>query len=333
MSSIVFLEYILQGDTNAGNFVNATEFAFVLLQSIPQRLDLTRMRFLSFRASWLSHFQHALLWVSMSIFANYVFAFNISVPVHTLFRSCNVIGSLALGWLAFGQKYTIKQIGCVLVITIGIFLCSISDAKNIVDRVSCSGAGCGSAGETSAKKVDQRVVDEYYSRWCLGVAMLVCVQLLQATLGHTQAMFYQKFRDKGTRDELADEYLFTSHIASFVGVAVLWEDIVSSARLAAATPVVATWLPIPTRLCWVGLNNIAQLLCIKGVFRMSAYYPPLTVNITLTLRKFLSLVFSIIWFRNPWTHLHSISALMVFGGVFVYSQCPRSATVEHKKME
>merc|ERR1712187_1070541 len=88
-----------------------------------------------------------------------------------------------------------------------------------------------------------------------------------------------------------------------------------------ATPVLHPWLPLPRRLAWMVLNNLTQLACIKGVFRLSANFSPLTVNVTLSVRKFLSVVVSIIWFRNPWTNLHSIATVAIFGGVFAYSQC------------
>mmetsp|Transcript_48648 Transcript_48648/g.122751 ORF Transcript_48648/g.122751 Transcript_48648/m.122751 type:complete len:357 (+) Transcript_48648:76-1146(+) len=310
MSSIVFMEYVLKGDPEAGNFINATEFVFVLLQSIPGRLEPQTWRFRPLRATWLSHIQHAVLWVSMSTLANYVFAFNISVPIHTLFRSCNIIASLVLGFFFFGQRYSFRQIVFVLVITVGIFLASIGDAQKFLSGATCNDCAPGSSSNMSSEEL---------GKWGVGIVMLVCVQLFQATLGHTQAVFYRRFQDKGSRDELADEYLFTSHIVSLLMILALWEDISRSARLAFATPVLHPLLPLPRRLAWMVLNNLTQLACIKGVFRLSANFSPLTVNVTLSVRKFLSVVLSAVWFGNPWTSLHSIATMMIFGGVFAYS--------------
>lgn len=319
MSSIVFMEYVLKGDQNAGNFINATEFVFVLVQSIPGRLEARTWRPRCLKASWSSHAQHALLWVSMSTLANYVFAFNISVPIHTLFRSCNVIASLILGRLFFAHVYSVKQVACVIVITIGIFLASIGDASKFWASTTC--ADCGHVPKW-------HMSSDALGTWTLGIGMLVCVQLFQATLGHTQAIFYRRFQDKATRNELADEYLFTSHVASLLMIVVLWEDICRSAKLAAATPILSPWVPVPRRLAWMVLNNLTQLACIKGVFRLSAHYSPLTVNIALSVRKFLSVVVSATWFGNPWTGLHSIATLAIFGGVFAYSQCQAPAVAK-----
>lgn len=312
MSSIVFMEYLLKSDPNAGNFLNATEFVFVLLQSIPGRLESgSWVRFRSLRATWLSHIQHAVLWVSMSTLANYVFAYNISVPIHTLFRSCNVIASLILGYLFFGGRYTLRQLACVLVITVGIFLASIGDSRKFRPGGSCTDCGHAPSPAMSSEEI---------ARWGSGIAMLVCVQMLQATLGHVQNSFYRRFEDRGSRNQLADEYLFTSHIVSLLMILVLWEDIKGSAWKAYHSPPMAP-LPVPRSLVFMVLNNLTQLACIKGVFRLSAHCSPLTVNITLSVRKFLSVVISATWFGNPWTHLHSVATVAIFGGVFAYSQC------------
>lgn len=319
MSSIVFMEYVLKGDATAGPFLNATEFIFVLVQSIPGRLVPGSLQLRPLHASKMSHLQHAVLWVLMSTLTNYAFAFNISVPIHTLFRSCNVIASVILGFLMFGQSYSMKQLACVCIITGGIFLGSIGDASALTG--GCSGLDCGPAKTPSQSSHDLTI-------WFCGIGILVVCQLIQATLGHAQAIFYKRFQTVAPRNELADEYLFTAHVCSLVMVLALWKDIAHSAELAMATPPLFAMVPVPRRLVWLLLNNASQLMCIKGVFRMSAYYAPLTVNITLSVRKFLSVLFSIVWFGNAWTSLHSASTVAIFGGVFAYSQCPSPAPVE-----
>ena len=114
--------------------------------------------------------------------ANYVFAFNITVPIHTLFRSCNVIGSVALGWLLFDQRYSLPQLSCVLVITVGISLCSIGDAQSH----NCS--NCDWLPRFDGSK------NSDVATWACGIGLLCVCQLLQAALGHTQAIFYRRYQ-------------------------------------------------------------------------------------------------------------------------------------------
>jgi len=324
MSAIIAMEYVLKDDPNAGNLLTLTEFAFVMFQSIPGRMEAKAGGGYGFRPllmPWVSHAQHAALWVSMSVLANYVFGFNITVPIHTLFRSCNVIASVLLGWLAFQQRYSLPQVACILVITVGIFLGSMGDAKKFAASSQC--LDCGDA--LPAKSSSPAGGEGDFAIWCFGVGMLVVVQMLQALLGHTQAIFYKRFQDKGSRNELSEEFLFTSHVVSFLPFVLLWEDILVAAGSALQSPPVHPLLPVPTRIAWLLVNNLCQTICIKGVFRLSAHYSPLTVNITLSVRKFLSVVVSILWFGNPWTGLHSVATAAIFGGVFAYSQCPPPA--------
>lgn len=327
MSSIIFMEYVLKGDTTAGPFLNATEFVFVLIQSIPGRMTPGTLRLRPLFATWTSHAQHGALWVCMSTLTNYAFAFNISVPIHTLFRSCNVIASVILGWLLFGQRYSPKQLLCVCVITVGIFLGSIGDAKAISS--GCDGIDCGPAPSPAQNSQELAI-------WGAGIGILICCQIIQAILGHSQAVFYKKFQDKAPRNQLADEYLFSAHVLSLLMIVGLWKDIAHSARLAFDSPPIPGFVPLPQQMVWLLLNNASQLVCIKGVFRLSAHYSPLTVNITLSVRKFLSVMFSIVWFGNAWTSLHSASTLAIFGGVFAYSQCAAPAPLavtDEKKAE
>lgn len=306
LSAVIAMEYVLKANPKAGNLLSLSEFAFVLIQSLPSRFTSSGLRPLQMPIK--SHAYHAALWVSMSVLANVAFSFNISVPIHTLFRSCNVIASVLLGYMLFEQRYSLKQLACVLCITMGIFLGSLGDAKQFFGCSDCDGRAAATSG------------DEGLARWSIGIALLVFVQMLQGFLGHTQALLYKRHSDCGAKSELAEEFLFTSHLVSFFPFIFLWEDVALAGSLAWNSSSF-TYVPIPQQLVFFMANNLCQLVCIKGVFRLSAHFSPLTVNITLSVRKFLSVVVSILWFGNAWTTLHSIATVLIFGGVFAYSQC------------
>ncbi|XP_042243421.1 UDP-xylose and UDP-N-acetylglucosamine transporter-like [Homarus americanus] len=59
-------------------------------------------------------------------------------------------------------------------------------------------------------------------------------------------------------------------------------------------------------------------LCVSSVFRLTSECTALTVTLVLTLRKFLSLVFSIIYFQNPFTLHHWLGTFMVFNGTLLF---------------
>jgi hypothetical protein len=78
---------------------------------------------------------------------------------------------------------------------------------------------------------------------------------------------------------------------------------------------------------YVAVNIASQLLCIVGVYRLQSQSDPLTVNVVLTVRKFVSLMLSIVAFGNTFTAFHWVGAVCVFGGAVLYGQQPPAAAV------
>lgn len=74
-------------------------------------------------------------------------------------------------------------------------------------------------------------------------------------------------------------------------------------------------------LMWVYLagNVVTQWVCISGVFKMTGAAGALGMTLTISIRKFVSLLLSIWFFRNPFTPRHWIATALVFGGTLAYS--------------
>lgn len=66
-------------------------------------------------------------------------------------------------------------------------------------------------------------------------------------------------------------------------------------------------------------NTMTQYVCISSVFVLTTECASLTVTLVLTLRKFVSLIISIIYFKNPFTIWHWIGTLLVFSGTFMFT--------------
>merc|ERR1719309_883518 len=69
-------------------------------------------------------------------------------------------------------------------------------------------------------------------------------------------------------------------------------------------------------------NVVPQYLCICAVFVLTAECPNLTATLVLTCRKFLSLLFSIWYFQNPFSLTHWVGTALVFGGIILFSDIP-----------
>jgi UDP-xylose/UDP-N-acetylglucosamine transporter B4 len=235
----------------------------------------------------------------MSILVNYAYAFDISVPIHTVFRSCNIISSVLLGYCFLGMTYSMRELTCVVAVTGGLMLATV--------------------GEWEQTRAD--------SLFAIGVTVLTTVLFLQAWLGHMQHRFYERYGKQGiSRATLAEEFLFYSHAASLVPMVFLRGHIEEHLSNLMSTAPLAFLPGIPAGIVWLILNLLTQAICIKGVFYLSASYSPLTVNLTLSVRKFCSVLLSVVLFNNPWGWKHVVASLLIFGGVFVYFNGPKEKT-------
>lgn len=92
--------------------------------------------------------------------------------------------------------------------------------------------------------------------------------------------------------------------------------------------------PSPSRLAWfpvlsnVGFpimwaylicNMFTQYFCIRSVFILTTECSSLVVTLVITLRKFVSLLISIVYFHNEFTFYHSVGTACVFLGTFLFS--------------
>merc|ERR1712106_279639 len=140
-----------------------------------------------------------------------------------------------------------------------------------------------------------------------------------ARMGIYQEVIYGKF-GKHPR-----EALFYTHALPLPGFLLLAPDILSHFNiLMASAPIVIPILNIsmPSMLLYLLGNVITQFICISAVFVLTTECASLTVTLVVTLRKFLSLLFSIWYFQNPFTTGHWLGTALVFGGTILFSDIP-----------
>ncbi|XP_016100982.1 UDP-xylose and UDP-N-acetylglucosamine transporter-like [Sinocyclocheilus grahami] len=79
-------------------------------------------------------------------------------------------------------------------------------------------------------------------------------------------------------------------------------------------------LSVPVMWLYLLMNVITQYVCIRGVFILTTECASLTVTLVVTLRKFLSLIISILYFHNPFTAWHWVGTAVVFLGTLLYTE-------------
>ncbi len=81
---------------------------------------------------------------------------------------------------------------------------------------------------------------------------------------------------------------------------------------------------MPVLWAYLVLNTLTQYVCISSVFVLTTECASLTVTLVLTLRKFTSLIISIIYFGNAFTIWHWIGTVLVFAGTLMFSNIVKS---------
>ncbi|CAB1322703.1 unnamed protein product [Coregonus sp. 'balchen'] len=70
----------------------------------------------------------------------------------------------------------------------------------------------------------------------------------------------------------------------------------------------------------MGIFQETLYVCIRGVFILTTECASLTVTLVVTLRKFISLIISILYFKNPFTAWHWVGTAVVFLGTLIYTE-------------
>ena len=340
--NVITLEFIVQKEKNIGYLLTFFQFTFVALCALLWVFDFRHCRWRPFqlpfgRMLWLSF----LFWV-VSALNNAIFMFDISIPVHTTFRSSSLMVSMVLGWALFRKQYSAAQILCAVAITVGIFAMTM-EAKRRSDEEKLLTATRPTTTTATISDVGldggtvESFTDSLWQHPMIGIALLSVSTILAAVLGVMQESMLSKFRGLTTtnnkKEEKKDgvvviappplwaEMMFTCHALSapmffFVPQRMVleWSHVVSNAQFEELSALIA-------------LNCLTQFFCIIGVYRLVDASSAFTVTLTLTLRKFFSLLFSIVYFR----HFERLSVLdfagigMVALGSMLYSFAPKAA--------
>ncbi|XP_014390645.1 PREDICTED: UDP-xylose and UDP-N-acetylglucosamine transporter isoform X5 [Myotis brandtii] len=198
-------------------------------------------------------------------------------------------------------RYSIFKYASIALVSVGIFICTSMSAKQV----------------TSQSSLSENEGFQAFTWWLLGIGALTFALLMSARMGIFQETLYKQF------GKHSKEALFYNHALPLPGFIFLASDIYDHAALFNKSelyqvPVVGVAMPI----MWFYLlmNVITQYVCIRGVFILTTECTSLTVTLVVTLRKFVSLIISILYFQNPFTVWHWLGTLFVFIGTLMYTE-------------
>lgn len=237
-----------------------------------------------------------------SVCNNYAFDFNIPMPLHMIFRAGSLIANMIMGIIILNKRYDFSKYLSVFMISAGIVVCTIVSGKNVES--------------TQVNQVEESPATVFFW-WTLGISLLTVALFISARMGLYQEVLYKRY------GKHPDEALFYTHLLPLPFFLMLYKNVWEHSVIATnSTPYELPILGVDIPLQWVYLiaNVLTQYLCISSVYVLTTECSSLTVTLVVTLRKFVSLLFSIVYFSNPFTIYHWIGTLLVFIGTIIFTE-------------
>ncbi|CAD5226320.1 unnamed protein product [Bursaphelenchus xylophilus] len=296
MTCMMVVESLAKSHTNAMNLMTFSNFLFISIQGL-----IFTSKFLTIRNKIpiRAYIPVVVTFCFVNIINNLALSYRVPVPLHIIFRSGSLLSSLIMNRLLLGREYTTKKYLSVLAITIGIVMCTLAEQSS------------QKTGELSIEEAEKHLKD-----WSIGITMLTVALIASSYLAICQEKMY---KDHGKH---SDEAMFYVHALSLPFFALFGQDIITCAQeFNQEPPLVLFGVNLLLSQAWWTLfaTSIFQYFCIKFVYMANAHMDSLSVTLLVTLRKFLSLLVSIIYFNNVFTATHWAGALLVFGGTLVFS--------------
>ncbi|XP_035223156.1 UDP-xylose and UDP-N-acetylglucosamine transporter-like [Stegodyphus dumicola] len=291
-SNVVLLEILMRKIPGCGNVVTFFQFLFIALEGF---IFTTKFGTVKPAVPIKNYAILVVMFFVVSVSNNWAFSFNISMPLHMIFKSGSLVTSMLMGMLIFKRRYTITKYLSVLMVSVGIFIATWA-SQNLK-----------SGGEySSSTALNQSVI---------GILLLSFSLIVSAGLGIYQEYIFKKY-GKHPR-----EALFYSHALPLPGFLLLSSDIRTRIPLFSNSESIELFSLFSIPFLWICLigNVLTQYICVRSVFTIATKYSSLTTTMLITLRKFISLIISIMYFKNPFTPAHWLGTFLVFTGTLLFT--------------
>lgn len=318
MSNMHTLELLVRWHKGCGILVTFSHMVAISCFAACENIDWQKRRFKDRKVPLSKYGVLVLLFFVVQTLNNKAFAFDISIPLHLVFRSGSTMASLLVGSVYLNRTYSFQTVLAVAVTTCGVVTTTFA-----------------SAPIPSSTHQD----DSGYLWWLCGVAVMSLTLLISAGMGAYQDLLYQSLNLARTEVPW-QETLFYTHVLSIPVFGLVSQDILHHAVHIPSCCDDSIWVPLlgeqPRGVVLLVLNVCSQYVCIRGVYWLIGLTSSLTCNFVLSLRKFLSAVVSIYAFGHEFRLLHGIGAALVVLGTVMYtwanqpSNAPAVPTVESK---
>lgn len=300
-SNVYVLEVLIKEDPGIGTLITFFQFVFLSVHGLVFTYKFgTVERHIPLR----KYFNLVILFFVSSVANNYAFNFHIPMPLHMIFRSGSLMANMALGIIILDKKYDIWKYASVGMITVGIIVCTVQTGAQVEEKQQNS---------TLTKIEREAAESEDLFWWLVGICILASSLFLSARVGLFQETLYKKY------GKHAWEALFYTHILPLPLFSFIFPNLWNHWVISGESEPMFGEGGISTTRFYLLINTLSQSLCVGSVYFLTTECKSLTVTLTLTLRKFVSLIFSILYFQNPFTFGHWSGTLLIFIGTLIFT--------------
>ncbi|CAH0715815.1 unnamed protein product, partial [Brenthis ino] len=239
-SNVVFLELVVKEDPGAGNLATFLQFLFIATVGFCTVGKFgTAKRNIPFK-------QYLLLvgffWTS-SVANNYAFDFNISMPLHMIFRAGSLMANMAMGVWILKKQYPALKYLAIFMISAGIAICTVQSSGDV--------KAPRETHEDAAEEEKLKFIDWLW--WCLGIAILTFALFVSARMGIFQESLYSKYGKHPW------EALYYTHLLPIVIWLPTTPNLINHVKLAFDTPLVDFMgITLPRQVLWLILYVCTQ---------------------------------------------------------------------------
>ena len=279
-SNVVFLELLVKECPDSGHLITFTQFLCVALSALFENLEWTSggllmvPRLKKRTAPLWQWLQIVVIFFVVNLLNNAVFQYRISMPFHIIFRSASLFVSMLLGYFFLRRSYSPQQILGVILVTVGVIVCTLSAAaaqaqvqaqggSNTTTSPNETTAAISSSSNSSGGSGHEHEASSELSElwvWLHGMFLLVTALVLSCFLGMKQEYVYRKY------GKISEEGLFYVHGLSLPAFAFFYKEIWAQVGLFNASPpfellgtALDLWgFTLPRLWVYLALNVISQ---------------------------------------------------------------------------
>lgn len=332
--NVIFLELLVRKDPGIGNLVTFSQF---LIISVEGFIFTTKFGTVKPKVPFNSWLVLVIMYFLVSVTNNYALSYHIPMPLHMIFRAGSLMVNMLMGMVLLGKRYKTVKYVSVIMITFGIATCTVMSATSRVSLKTGKAVftepinvNDTETATEEVKKLNQALEKEAESvrlnQLLVGIGLLTFALFLSARMGIYQEVIFGRF------GKHAKEALFYTHALPLPGFLLLAPDIYHHWQICIASETMnLLGITAPVMVLHLLGNVVLQYLCISAVFVLTTECTSLTASLVLTFRKFLSLLFSIWYFQNPFTKAHWLGTCFVFCGIVLFSDIP--GYLEQRRLE